>query len=115
MAGENRGAATAVRASATFAGHQRIRMETNILGFFHSLLRYGVLAFVAAAGLAAQTNAPSLPDTPITLTLVARGLEHPWSLQFLPDGRMLVSERPGRLRVIRADGSMSDPVTGLPR
>lgn len=73
-----------------------------------------MLPFGAAAGLAAQTNAPALPDTPITLTLVARGLDHPWSLQFLPDGRMLVSERPGRLRIIRADGGMSDPVTGLP-
>lgn len=53
MAGENRGGDAAAAAAATFAAQQNIRMETNILGFFHSLLRYGVLAFVAAAGLAA--------------------------------------------------------------
>jgi aldose sugar dehydrogenase len=43
----------------------------------------------------------------------AVGLEHPWSLAFLRDGAMLVTERPGRLRVIR-DGVLSEPVRGLP-
>ncbi len=42
------------------------------------------------------------------------GLDHPWSLAFLPDGGMLITERPGRLRRIAADGSVSTPVTGLP-
>lgn len=45
---------------------------------------------------------------------ISDGLEHPWSLAFLPDGRMLVTERPGRLRVIK-DGKLDPrPVTGLP-
>jgi aldose sugar dehydrogenase len=45
---------------------------------------------------------------------VAKGLEHPWSIAFLPDGRMLVTERAGRLRVI-ADGRLQDaPVRGVP-
>lgn len=44
---------------------------------------------------------------------IASGLEHPWALAFLPDGDMLVTERPGRLRVIR-DGVLSGPVSGLP-
>ena len=45
---------------------------------------------------------------------VAQGLEHPWSLAFLPDGRMLVTERAGRLRVI-ADGELlPEPVAGVP-
>lgn len=46
---------------------------------------------------------------------VAQGLEHPWALAFLPDGRFLVTERPGRLRIVDAQGRIGVPITGLPR
>src|SRR5687768_14960515 len=49
------------------------------------------------------------------VTEVARGLEHPWGLAFLPDGRMLVTERPGRLRIVGRDGRLSAPLGGVPR
>jgi aldose sugar dehydrogenase len=41
-------------------------------------------------------------------------LDHPWGLAFLPDGRMLVTERPGRLRIAGQDGTLSDPIAGVP-
>ena len=46
---------------------------------------------------------------------VAQGLEHPWALEFLPDGRFLVTERPGRLRIVDAQGRIGAPITGLPK
>jgi glucose/arabinose dehydrogenase len=45
---------------------------------------------------------------------VASGLANPWGLAFLPDGRMLVTERAGRLRLVSADGKLSRPLTGVP-
>jgi len=42
------------------------------------------------------------------------GLEHPWSLAFLPDGRILVTERPGRLRIVAGGALAPEPVAGVP-
>src|SRR5262245_59191696 len=65
------------------------------------------------AGAAAAEQYPSQAG-PLEVVTVAEGLEHPWGLAFLPDGRMLVSERPGRLRLVDPNGTVSDPVEGLP-
>jgi len=46
--------------------------------------------------------------------VVARGLDQPWALAFLPDGRMLVTERPGRIRPVAEDGTVGAPLRGLP-
>lgn len=50
----------------------------------------------------------------IRVTTVADGLEHPWGIDFLPDGRMIVTEKPGRLRIVAADGRIGAPIAGVP-
>jgi glucose/arabinose dehydrogenase len=72
---------------------------------------------LAVAGVGACQDAPHVApsgDTKVAVTTVAKGLEHPWSLAILPDGRMLVTERPGRLRYVTPGGEISDPVSGVP-
>ncbi len=61
-------------------------------------------------------KSPTPESTPnvVRTEVVATGLEHPWGLAFLPDGRMLVTERPGRLRIVASDGTLSAPVSGVP-
>ncbi len=50
----------------------------------------------------------------VRLVTVTDGLVHPWGIAFLPDGRALVTERPGRLRIVGTDGALSAPLTGVP-
>lgn len=62
-----------------------------------------------------QTRAPQIENAgTLASQTVVEGLEHPWGLAFLPDGRMLVTERPGRLRLITPEGEMSAPLEGVP-
>jgi glucose/arabinose dehydrogenase len=51
----------------------------------------------------------------IKVTVVARGIAHPWSLAFLPDGNMLITERGGRLRIIRKGVLEPNPLPGIPK
>ena len=65
---------------------------------------------------AGQTDAPEQKlGVAFDVVTVVEGLQNPWAVAFLPGGKMLITERPGRLRVLGADGKLSAPVTGLPR
>jgi len=78
-------------------------------------------SFAWAQGARSSPPPPSLPQTffsaelPIRVVPVVTGLSHPWSLAFLPDGNILVTERAGRLRIVR-DGKLDPaPIAGTPQ
>ncbi|RJG02803.1 PQQ-dependent sugar dehydrogenase [Noviherbaspirillum sedimenti] len=78
------------------AGPSRLALATGVLG----LLGAAAFPATAADGIRAQ--------------ILARGLEHPWALAFIDQGRMLVTERPGRLRLVAPDGTVGAPIAGVP-
>ncbi|MGX5734686.1 PQQ-dependent sugar dehydrogenase [Bosea thiooxidans] len=71
------------------------------------------VAALAAQPADAQQRYPSSAGE-LAVETVASGLEHPWGLAFLPDGRMLVTERPGRIRIVGKDGRLSPAISGVP-
>ncbi len=76
---------------------------------------FAISCLFVRTATSAQTDAPKGPSTPVKVDVVAKGLSHPWGLQFLPDGHMLVTERDGRLRLVGKDGKLSAPVKGVPK
>ena len=67
-----------------------------------------------APAFAEQTRAPALPDSPISVEVFAKGLDSPWGIAPLGNGQFLVTEKPGNLRLINADGQVTAALTGLP-
>src|SRR5690554_7375415 len=79
----------------------------------HTLLTLA-LGFVAATVGANDTQPFDSDIGNVQLETIAEGLEHPWSLAFLPDGSQLVTERAGRLRIIRGGKLEKEPIAGVP-
>jgi glucose/arabinose dehydrogenase len=77
-----------------------------------------ILLTFSSAALFAQDvpRSPTPPpvEAPLRVEALAAGLVHPWAVEPLPDGRLLVTERPGRLRIIGAEGKVSSPLRGVP-
>jgi glucose/arabinose dehydrogenase len=69
----------------------------------------------AQTGPAQRSPQPKPIKGGVTAEPVATGLDHPWALAFLPDGHLLVTERPGRLRIVDQDGRVSEPLDGVPK
>lgn len=88
-------------------------VENLLIRITHQARSWVLAAFfIAGAGpiASAQAQAQAVRAVP-----VAKGLEHPWAVAFLPHGRFLVTERPGRMRVVEADGRLGEPLAGVPR
>ena len=75
---------------------------------------FNIAIGVAALGTCTLAQAQAPVTMSVKAETVASGLQHPWAVAFLPEGRFLVTERPGRLRVVEPGGKLGAPVEGLP-
>lgn len=80
-------------------------------GFGLAVVTLAMHAFAQAP----QSPTPPTVDGPLKVVELASGFDHPWGLAFLPDGRMLVTERSGKLLLVGPDGGSRRPVSGVPR
>lgn len=81
------------------------------------LFFYSTLVLAGALWAAAPARAAQEPvSAPAQVTAVVGGLDHPWAMAFLPDGGgVLITERPGKLRLLRTPGGLSKPLAGVPK
>jgi glucose/arabinose dehydrogenase len=73
-----------------------------------------LLIFLGASSAAAAENFNSEKGS-FKVDVLAEGLNHPWAIDFLPDGRMIVTERSGRMRIVAKGGGLGKPIQGLPK
>ena len=95
---------------------QGFSMRTMVVWVSASLTAAIVVMATILIATASRGETPSLTSSagPLVVQTIARDLDHPWSLAFLPGGKMLVTERPGRMRVVSPQGALSPPLAGVP-
>lgn len=82
----------------------------------HAFIILLLVAFSSCSGNKGNNHpVDPLATHKIKPEILAEGLENPWSMAFLPDGRILIAERPGRLRIFKDGVLLPEPVKGLPR
>jgi glucose/arabinose dehydrogenase len=91
-----------------------MRRPTGSILLFAAALAAGCRRPEPVNGPGQQSPTPESTPGVVTAETVASGLVHPWGLAFLPDGRMLITERPGRLRIVSPNGTLSPALTGVP-
>lgn len=81
-----------------------------------ALLSLGFAAWLLpASALLPASTSDAQAATKLKVETIARGLDHPWGFDFLPDGRIIVSERAGNIRIVNQEGRISSPLKGVPR
>lgn len=90
----------------------RTAASTRAISFFSVSTLVMAGAMVWAKPAHANQEPPSVAAR---VTPVVGGLDHPWAMAFLPDGGMLITERPGTLRLLRTPGGLSKPLSGVPK
>ncbi len=73
-----------------------------------------IFAFIICLPFSAVAQVITTSNEKIRIVEITEGLEHPWGMAFLPDGRILVTERPGRLRLVENGQLLPEPISGLP-
>jgi glucose/arabinose dehydrogenase len=92
------------------------RLKTPV-GLVTAALAVAILlaaSFLIATGTRGEQLGFDSSAGELEVRTVARGLVNPWALAFLPDGTMLVTERPGRMRIVTTEGQVSPPLKGVP-
>src|SRR5512134_3497823 len=97
-----------------FQANEMVRHRSKGSTSMRRILHFALILMIAPAVAVAEDRLIETEGGPVKVETLARGLDHPWALASLPDGRMLVTERAGWLRSVAKEGGLSEPISGVP-